>query len=227
MTCANVTGSVTGNLNCDLTVAPYGWTGTGMFNLVTGQLLMNVTTPNGAASAASDTMGDLSLGYADGTGETVTDADNAPLVEATAADSGVPLDAGVKGDASLPISGTYAMTAQAYTTILRINNAGQILGTATPSGGPTGSVFAASPTASAVSLGTGTAMNMNNAGQIVGVGLDSSPLYWAQPNPSPATLDYTGFTSATPYWSTPTSAPVSLPLPSVLGAQPSGHDGRP
>ena len=79
-TCSHVTGALTGTIDCDVAIAPLGWTGTGTMNLLTGQLTLNLNTGSGTSSASVDSAGHLSLGYGDGTTESIGDPFNAPLV---------------------------------------------------------------------------------------------------------------------------------------------------
>ncbi len=238
MKCANVTGAITDDLTCDLTVAPYGWTGTGTFNLLTGQMTLKVNMSGSAATAGSDGNGGLILGYSDGTSDSIADADDAPLSGSASgsdggSDGGRGKDAGMPMDGGVQTGGTYGTTGQAYASIIALNNMSQILGTVTPvDGGAAASVFAPSLAALATSLGSGRASGMNNLGQIVGVSADAHAIYWATPSDTPTTLSETGFTAVTPfaitddgqiigrgtqgttqldiYWATPTSMPAAL-----------------
>jgi len=71
--------SVKGNiatppLTCNVVVSPYGWTGTGTLNLMTGSMTANVNTGTGTSTAASDSLYNLNITYADGTHEIVVNA---------------------------------------------------------------------------------------------------------------------------------------------------------
>ena len=70
----NVQGKVFDNLSCDIKISPYGWTGTGILNLITGSMTANVNTGTGISTAASDSVGSLNIKYADGTQEIVVNA---------------------------------------------------------------------------------------------------------------------------------------------------------
>lgn len=75
----NVQGPAFGDLTCDITINPYGWTGTGKLNLITGSMSAQVNTGSGASSATSDSLGNLNINYADGTQEIVVNALSANL----------------------------------------------------------------------------------------------------------------------------------------------------
>ena len=70
----NVHGLVFGSLTCDIKIKPYGWTGTGILNLITGSMTANVNTGTGISTATSDSLGRLNINYADGTKEIVVNA---------------------------------------------------------------------------------------------------------------------------------------------------------
>jgi len=70
----NVHGPAFGNLTCDIKINPYGWTGTGELNLITGSMSVQVNTGSGTSSATSDSLGNLNINYADGTHEIVVNA---------------------------------------------------------------------------------------------------------------------------------------------------------
>jgi hypothetical protein len=70
----NVQGPAFGDLTCDITINPYGWTGTGVLNLITGLVYAQVNTGNGTSTATSDSLGNLNISYADGTHEIVVNA---------------------------------------------------------------------------------------------------------------------------------------------------------
>ncbi|MDR3667571.1 MAG: Ig-like domain-containing protein [Ignavibacteriaceae bacterium] len=76
----NVQGQVFGNLTCDIKISPYGWTGTGILNLITGSMIANVNTGTGISTATSDSLGNLNINYADGTKEIVVDALGGDLI---------------------------------------------------------------------------------------------------------------------------------------------------
>ena len=84
----NVHGKLIGPLTCDVTINPYGWTGTGTLNLMTGSVTLNVNTGTGASTAASDSLGNLTVNYADGTHEIVVNAMSGGLTAKT--DSTIP-----------------------------------------------------------------------------------------------------------------------------------------
>ena len=70
----NVTGYVLDTLDCDVSISPYNWIGTGKINLLTGSLYLNVNTGSGISTALSDSLGNLNLNYGDGSKETIVDA---------------------------------------------------------------------------------------------------------------------------------------------------------
>ncbi len=70
----SVNGFVLDTLNCDVSISPYNWTGTGKINLLTGSLYLNVNTGSGISTAASDSIGNLDINYGDGTSEKITNA---------------------------------------------------------------------------------------------------------------------------------------------------------
>jgi hypothetical protein len=70
----NVHGLIFESLTCDIKISPYGWTGTGVLNLITGSMTANVNTGTGISTATSDSTGSLNIKYADGTQEIVVNA---------------------------------------------------------------------------------------------------------------------------------------------------------
>jgi hypothetical protein len=70
----NVQGQVFGPLTCNVKINPYGWTGTGILNLITGSMTASINTGSGISSATSDSLGSLNINYADGTQEIVVNA---------------------------------------------------------------------------------------------------------------------------------------------------------
>lgn len=70
----NFQGMVENTLACDVNVSPYGWTGTGTLNFETFEMTANVNTGTGLSTAASDSLGDLYITYADGTHEITLNA---------------------------------------------------------------------------------------------------------------------------------------------------------
>jgi|WetSurMetagenome_2_1015567.scaffolds.fasta_scaffold28249_2 uncharacterized protein (TIGR02145 family) len=86
----NVHGKLLGPLTCDVTVNPYGWTGTGTLNLMTGAVTLTVNMGTGTSTAASDSLGNLTVNYADGTPEIVVNALSAGLTATTDTTTGIP-----------------------------------------------------------------------------------------------------------------------------------------
>ena len=68
----NISGSLSSDLTGSISCDPYGWKGTGVFNLQTGKFSITLTTGTGTATASSDTSGSLILHFADGTTQTIT-----------------------------------------------------------------------------------------------------------------------------------------------------------
>ncbi len=86
----NLTSDVTGAISSD----PYGWKGTGTFNLQTGKFSITLNTGSGTATAVSDASGSLTLHFADGTSQTITN----PLTSTLAgADTGTGSGSGANG----------------------------------------------------------------------------------------------------------------------------------
>ncbi len=193
---SNISGNLTGTLQCNVAVSPYGWTGTGTLNLLNGQLTMNLNTGAGTAISASDAAGSLDLNYADGTKETVTNAVTAGLDTGNGTGNS---GSGSGGGGS----GGGGSTSPTYNTPVnlgaiaptQINNAGQILGlTADTSQVP---VFLQSSTALPQKLAGVTqpfqsgysALSMNSSGQIVGFGGNlASGVIWQNATAQPQTL---------------------------------------
>jgi 6-phosphogluconolactonase (cycloisomerase 2 family) len=113
----NVQGAVFDTLTCDVNIDPYGWTGTGTINLLTGALTANVDTGAGTSAVASDNSDNLDINYADGAQEIVINPLAAGLTEGVTATSGTgqkatintafasPLVATVKDSDGNPVSG--------------------------------------------------------------------------------------------------------------------------
>src|SRR5579871_6019854 len=197
-----ISGNLTGTLQCNITVSPYGWTGTGTLNLLNGQLTMNLNTGSGTMTSASDTAGSLNLNYADGTKETVTNAATAGLASGNGTgNSGS--GSGGSGSGGSGSGGSGGSTTPTYNapvnlgaiTPMQINNNGQILGlTADTSQAP---VFLQSSTASPQRLAGVTqpfqsgysALYMNSGGQIVGFGGNlGNGVIWQSATAQPQTL---------------------------------------
>jgi 6-phosphogluconolactonase (cycloisomerase 2 family) len=93
----DVQGAVLGTLTCNVTVDPYGWTGIGTINLLTGAMTTSINMETGmpAATATSDTAYSLSIIYPDTTGEIVANALTAALtdIDAITATGGTPQNA--------------------------------------------------------------------------------------------------------------------------------------
>jgi hypothetical protein len=57
----SISGQVLGDLTSNITVAPYGWTGTATINLTTGSMTVNLNTGSGTSTAKSDASGNVAL----------------------------------------------------------------------------------------------------------------------------------------------------------------------
>ncbi len=70
----DVQGALLDTLTCNVTVDPYGWTGHGTINLLTGAMTSSINMETGAATAVSDSAYKLNIIYPDTTGDVVADA---------------------------------------------------------------------------------------------------------------------------------------------------------
>ncbi len=234
ITATNIRGNLLTPLQCDVTVAPYGWTGTGTLSLTTGQITLHLNTGAGVSTTTADSSGNLTLAYADGKTETVNNALLAGLV------SGSTGGGSANGGGSGNGSGSYVGLPQDFFS-KQINNAGQVLGDISSNGSQ--GAFLASATAQEVKLQTPTGSGarsadaMNNSGQIVGV--DEQPLFWNNATSVPTVLKSTGYSnillrgitdqgqilgiSSHPlmglYWANASSAPVALQMPTQDSVQ--------
>jgi hypothetical protein len=68
----NISGNLSSDLTGNISSDPYGWKGTGTFNLQTGKFSITLATGTGTAMASSDAAGSLTLHFADGTSQTIT-----------------------------------------------------------------------------------------------------------------------------------------------------------
>lgn len=111
----NVQGQVFADLSCNITISPYGWTGTGVLNLITGSVVANVNTGTGISTATSDNTGRLNIKYADGTQEIVVNALSASLTgsgtqtgtpASITATSGTPQSAAINTSFASPLVAT-------------------------------------------------------------------------------------------------------------------------
>jgi hypothetical protein len=119
----NVKGRLDGSLTCDVKINPYGWTGTGILNLVKGSMTASVNTGTGTSTATSDSLGSVNINYADGTHEIVVNALSGGLTSTSSTPASItatsgssqsaaintafssPLIATVKDQSSNPVSG--------------------------------------------------------------------------------------------------------------------------
>jgi hypothetical protein len=97
----NVKGKMNGSLTCDVKISPYGWTGTGTLNLVTGSMTANVNTGTGTSSATSDSLGSLNINYADGTHEIVVNPLSGGLASANSTPASITATSGSSQSAAI------------------------------------------------------------------------------------------------------------------------------
>lgn len=107
----NVRGKEFDNLSCDIKVSPYGWTGTGKLDLMSGEMIVNINTGTGTSTATSNSLGNLNINYADGTQEIVIHALSGDLTggdtpASILATSGTPQSATVNTVFSSPLVAT-------------------------------------------------------------------------------------------------------------------------
>jgi 6-phosphogluconolactonase (cycloisomerase 2 family) len=91
-------------LTCNVTVEPYGWTGTGTIDLFTGQMTVNLNSDT--YTAASGALYNLDVNYADGTQEIVVNAPSAGLTVGMAATGGTPQTAQTYNAFGSPLAAT-------------------------------------------------------------------------------------------------------------------------
>lgn len=70
ITITNPNGQLEGDLSCDFTLAPQGYSGTGTLNLTNATMALKFTNPTGVSST-TDSAGDLVITYANGTTQTI------------------------------------------------------------------------------------------------------------------------------------------------------------
>ena len=97
----NVKGKLNGSLTCDVKINPYGWTGTGILNLVTGSMTANVNTGSGTSTATSDSLGSLNINYADGTHEIVVNPLSGGLASANSTSASITATSGSSQSAAI------------------------------------------------------------------------------------------------------------------------------
>jgi uncharacterized membrane protein len=235
----NVTGKISNTLTCNASVSPYGWTGTGTLNLFTGAITVNLNTGSGNSTAASDSLGGLTIHYADGTSDAVPNA----------------LSSGLTPSSGGGTSGSYGSPILFLnTSITAMNNNGAMIGYLVGDNRP---VYWSSPTAASETLKTISgytstqAVALNDNGQIVGTGTKgypngNVPFYWSGKSATPVQLSFpnslttvraTGINNSGQivgwgaptnagntqfvglYWSSPTAQPaVVQTLPNYTGA---------
>ena len=178
----NCTGPLFGTLNCDLEIDPYGWKGTAMGSLLTGQFSTSVNTSTGISSSTVDAAGNLVITYPNKTTETVTNPLVATLIagsSTTNTGSTTTTSTGTTGTGTTSTGTTGTGTGSTGSTG---TGSGGTTGTGTTGGTGSTGTGTANPTYNApVSLGAITPYNLNNAGQIVGITTDTSlaPVYLA------------------------------------------------
>jgi hypothetical protein len=97
----NVKGKLNGSLTCDVRISPYGWTGTGILNLVKGSMTVNVNTGSGTSTATSDSLGSLNINYADGTHEIVVNPLSGGLASANSTPASITATSGSSQSAEI------------------------------------------------------------------------------------------------------------------------------
>lgn len=232
----NIAGDLASPLTCDVSVAPYGWTGSGTFSLLDGTFSMNMNTTTGRATAAPDSSGNLAISYADGAKETVT----SPLLAALVGGSG-----GSGGNNGGSTGGTTggSYTVKTLTAALpqAITADGILIATDTNASSPK-PIYLASPDAPPVALQPYNglypySLHINKTGQVVGFNSDvKQPIFYANSSVAPILLTQTHGSSAgafgindsgamigyqfisagytTPaYWSSGYASPTDLTLP--------------
>ncbi len=106
----DVQGALLDTLTCNVTVDPYGWTGHGTINLLTGAMTSSINMETGApaATAASDSTYKLNIIYPDTTGDVVADAIVAVLTDfdAITATGGTPQSAQIDTAFASPLIAT-------------------------------------------------------------------------------------------------------------------------
>lgn len=186
----NVSGALNGDLAGNVAVDPYGWTGTGTFNLLTGTMTLNLTVDTKQASASADTAGTMTITNPDGSHDTVNNAINAPP-----AGSGGGTPNGNNGNnGNNGGNATYNAPVSAF-YVTDINSAGHLVGADSSLYGVYASAAGAAPQRLAIPAGatSSTVSGINAADQIVGSSYNNTinqnlGLYWASPSSQPVVL---------------------------------------
>ena len=179
----NLTSDLTGNISCD----PYGWKGTGTFNLQTGKFSITLNTGTGTATASSDASGSLTLHFADGTSQTIT----SPLTSTLAGtDTGSGNGNGNGGGTTAATYGAPINLGNIYPHA--INKTGQIVAVENTSNSGR-AFFLSSPTAAPQYLAANKGVNpyvlyLDDAGEILGWNVDSGYAYYLTPTSAPVNL---------------------------------------
>lgn len=182
MKCTGVTGQLDGELACALSVSPYGWTGTGKFGILTGEMELSVNEGSAVSTATVNHAGIINLTYGDGTTDTVANAFDAPLTGGdgtTTAVTGGTSSAGSSsgstssgGGGTAPVtSATYVMTAGSFTSVGQLADSGAFTGVIAGSSGGAGSWVVASSASDATGTplaGGGQPVAFTASGAILG-----------------------------------------------------------
>jgi hypothetical protein len=230
----NIAGDLASPLTCDVSVSPYGWTGSGTFSLLDGTFSMNLNTTTGRATAAPDSAGNLAISYADGATETVTSPLLAALVGGTTGGNNGGSTGGTTG-------GSYTVKTLTAALPQAITADGILIATDTNASSPK-PIYLASPDAPPLALQPYNglypySLHINKTGQVVGFNSDvKQPIFYANSSVAPILLTQTHGSSAgafdindngamvgyqfisagytTPaYWSSGSAAPTDLTLP--------------
>ena len=186
----NVSGKLTSDITGDVSSEPYGWKGTGTFNLQTGKFSITLNTGTGTATAASDASGSLTLHFADGTSQTI----NNPLSSNLAGiDTGPGSGNGGGNNNGGGNSATYGAPIALGTIYPHaINNSGLIAALEFPSN--TGrALFLPSPGATPQYLAPFNGFSpyvlfLDDSGEILGFSSDRGYAYYLTPSSAPIGL---------------------------------------
>ena len=237
--------SVHGNplqaLYANVSIDPYGWTGTGTLNLLTGAMTVDLNTGTGTSSVSADSAGNLDIAYADGSSEIVYNALAAGLTATTgtiAATAGTPQNAAagtafsaplqvtVEDSGGKPVSGaTVTFTAPASGASGTFAG-GVATATTNAAGVATSGVFTANGTAGSYTV-TGTVAGMAAPGpadfamtNLASNGYQAPLVYTSAQrtitaiNNLGASIGYVGTTHLPVYWASPTAQGQAIPVPS-------------
>jgi hypothetical protein len=196
----NVSGSLSGNLTCNFTMSPQGYSGVGTLDLETSQMSLTFTDPSGATSSL-DSSGDLVIEYPNGTSQTITNPLTATLLVSGGSSGGSGSGTGGTGASSASFA-TPVVSAWAPSTISSelgspqaiygSNSSGQVVGSL--NGAPAfGSSFSATPQLLKLpgSTSGGVAYGINSQGEIagfVGTYALAQAAFWGSSSSAPTLL---------------------------------------